>query len=58
MDFEQHNGLHRQQGAIDVTWAYSPEDIEPAKGALALIVGDQPRRVLMLDVVVRWPETA
>ena len=58
MDSEPHHGLHHQLGTIDVTWAYSPEDIEPAKGALALIVGDQPKRVLMLDAVVRWPESA
>ena len=58
MDSELHHGPHHQHGSIDVTWAYSPEDIAPAQGALALIVGDQPKRVLMLDAVVRWPETA
>ena len=52
------SGLHRQQGGFDVNWAFSPEDLEIAKLAFALVVGDDPRRALRLDAVLRWRDAA
>ena len=52
------SGFHHQQGGFDVSWSFSPEDMEIARAAFRLIVDDDPRRALRLDAVLRWREPA
>ena len=55
MDMGSHHlGMHHQLGGLDVGGSFSPEDLEIAQDAFSLIVGDDPRRALRLDTVLRW----
>ena len=48
-------GIHHQQGGIDVSWSFSPDELEVARAVFSVIFGDDPRRALPTKPVLRWP---